>query len=125
MAARATAEQVKELIQTSLSDETIASNMVITANTYVNANLLAEGHSAATLKQIELYLATHFVAITEERGGLIRSEYGDAEEWLSDIYGSGLKSTRYGQTALLLDTSGVLARISSGSDKLKASFVVV
>ncbi len=125
MAARATAERVKEIIQTSLIDEVIASNMILTANEMVNAHLLTAGHTSKVLELIELYLAAHYVALTEERGGLTESEFGDARERYSDIYQQGVNSTRFGQTALSLDSSGLLAAAISGIEPLKASFRVV
>ncbi len=125
MAARATAERVKEIVSTNLSDETLASNMILTANLMVTTHLSTAGHTDKVLELIELYLAAHYVALTEERGGLIESEFGDARERYADIYQQGVNSTRYGQTALSLDSSGLLAAAISGIEPLKASFRVV
>ena len=122
--ARVSAEQVTELITTSLEESVILSSMVDTANLYVDTYLLEADHSDAILEKIELYLAAHFVAITEERGALKSSKTGDArDEWHTDYMGTGFNSTRFGQVALTLDTSGILAGV--GSAKLKAQFRVV
>lgn len=124
MAARVTADQVKEIITTQLSNATVLGSMIDTAHVFVNAHLLDAGHSDAILEKIELYLAAHFVALTEERGALTISKTGDAmEEYAFLPYGAGLNLTRYGQHALLLDTSGILA--SKGVPKPKAQFRVV
>lgn len=125
MASRTSAERVKEIVTTSISDEVVASNMLFTANNLVTTHLLNEGYSSDTLEQIEMYLAAHLVALSEEKGGLIRTQFGDAEEWYSDQYDTGLRMTRFGQTALALDSSGVLANISAAAKVLKAQFRIV
>lgn len=123
MAARVTAGQVKEVIETSLSDSVVTASMINTANLYVDTHLLDVGHSAGILGRIELYLAAHIVALTEERGSLKGGKFGDASEFLADVYSAGFRATRFGQFALSLDTSGTLARL--GQPLLKAEFVVV
>lgn len=125
MAVRTDVERVKEIITTSLADEVVASNMIVTAANLVDTHLLNAGHSANTLEQIEMYLAAHLVALTEEKGGLVRSQFGDAEEWFSDQYNTGLRMTRFGQIALAIDSSGILANISASSAGLKAQFRIV
>lgn len=124
MAARVTAAQVKEIIDTSIADNVLDSSMIDTANVIVDMYLLEEGYTEAYLTKIELYLAGHFVCITEEEGAHILSKTGDAtEEWAADWFGPGFQSTRYGQAALTLDSSGTLAGV--GSAQLKAEFRVV
>lgn len=122
MTARVTAGEVKEIIQTEISDDVILTNHIETANLFVDTHLTTK-HSAPVLKKIELYLAAHFVALTEERGGLTRSKVGEADESLANVYAEGFRATRYGQTALSLDTSGTLTRIAQ--TRLKAEFRVV
>lgn len=82
--------------------------------------------SADRQDQIVLYLAAHFVCITEERGGLRRSKMGDSDESYkapgnNDV---GLASTRYGQMAMMLDPTSTLSSLSAGA-KLKARFSVI
>lgn len=93
-----------------------------TANLIVEETLLDQGYSFSRLRQIELYLACHITALAEEGGGLVRSSIGDAADSWANVYGSGLKSTRWGQMALSLDSSGKLAAASS--TKLNALFDV-
>ena len=123
MSCRITPDEVKEVIKTTLENQVIKNSMIATANLVVDGNLLSYGHSTDLLRIIELYLAAHFVCLTEEKGGLVRSSTGDGAETYSDIYSEGLKSTRFGQQALALDTSGALARISTTT--LKAELRVV
>jgi len=124
MAVRVTVDEVRAIIETSLSDTIILDSMIDTANLYINTHLLGVGHTEEMLAKIELYLSAHFVAITEEGGTLQSSKMGDAEdEWETDYYKAGLNSTRYGQAAITLDTSDTLLGIGSGV--LKAQFRVV
>ena len=110
---RVIAAEVKELITTVKEDGVLESNFIDTAHTLVDTYLLGTGQSAGILKKIELYLAAHFVAITEEIGGIVRDAYGDSSVTLADVYGPGLKSTRFGLVALALDGSGVLTTITT------------
>ena len=124
MTARVTATQVKEIIETNIEDSVILASMIDTANVYVNTHLDGYGYSDDMLEKIELYLSAHFVAITEEGGALKYSKYGDASDaWDTSKLGGGLNSTRFGMTALSLDTSGILANVGSAS--FKAEFRIV
>ncbi len=123
--ARVSANDVTQLLDTKIEDSVILSSMIDTANVYIDTHLVpGAGHSDAMLKKIELYLAAHFVALTEERGTLKFSKMGDSSDAFSTSkLGEGLNATRFGQTALVLDTSGILA--SKGTSKLKAAFRVI
>ena len=125
MVARVTAGAVKEIISTNIADDVIDTNHIDTAHTIVEEHLvgLTPLLSDPMLKKIELYLAAHFVALTEEGGALTRSKLGDGDDSFANVYEQGYKSTRYGQTALAIDSSGVLSNISTTS--LKADFRVV
>ena len=109
MVARVSAGAVKEVVPTNLTDDVVTSNFIDTANVYVDTHLVpAAGHSDHILEKIELYLAAHFVALTEEQGGLTRKKIGDADESYANVFEGGLKSTRFGLQALALDSSGIL-----------------
>ena len=124
MAARTSAGAVKEVVATDIVDEVVTANFIDTANLFVDTHLVPDaGHSEAMLTKIELYLAAHFVALTEEQGGITRSKLGDADESFANIYEGGLKSTRFGLSALALDTSGILNNVAQTN--LKAEFRVV
>jgi hypothetical protein len=120
--ARVSAEEVKEVIETSLTDDTVCSNMIDTANLLVDTHL-GTTLSEQVLKKVELYLAAHFVALTEERGGITLSKMGDSSESYANVYTQGFNSTRFGQTALALDSTGVLTNVAQ--TQLKADFRVV
>ncbi len=124
MSARVTAGAVKEVVPTKLEDSVVLANMIDTANLFIDTHLVPNGtHTAAVLAKIELYLAAHFVALTEEQGGLTRSKFGDADESFANIYEQGFKSTRFGQQALAIDTTGILNSIATS--RLKAEFRVI
>lgn len=123
MVARVTAEAVQEVINTSIDANVILTNMIDTANVLVDTYLEPAGLDETVLAKIELYLAAHFVALTEEGGGITRSKLGDADESYANIFEEGFRSTRFGQTALALDSSGTLAGVAQ--TKLSAQFRVV
>lgn len=122
--ARVSVSQVKELIATAIEDSVILANMVDTANVIVDTHLLDAGLSDALLAKIELYLSAHFVAITEEKGALKSEKLGDSTDtWDTSYVDAGFNTTRFGQTALTLDSSGKLANASTSN--LKAEFRIV
>ena len=98
-----------------------------TANVLVDDQLLGKGLSTVLLKQIELYLAAHFASIMYTDGTLATQEIGEARERYHNIYKQGLQSTRYGQQAILLDTTGTLAELSAATEspRLRAEFQVI
>lgn len=121
---RIRAADVKKIIETNMEDADIMRIMADMANMFIDEHLADEGYSEEMLTKIELYLTAHFVAISEEGGTLTESELGDARDaWNTEHMGAGLRSTRYGQTVLTLDTSGALANVGTGA--LKAEFRVV
>ena len=114
--------EIKGVIETSL-DTTLFSGI---AASFISENLASKGFTDARLHQITLYFAAHLVCLSEERGGLRRSRTGESDESYKapGDKDTGLKSTRFGQMCLILDTSGTLAAISTNTG-LKASFEIV
>ncbi len=121
MAARVTDTEVKALIDVEASRD--ITSLIDVANRYVDKYLLPEGLTTAELKDIELYLAAHLVALTVERGGLTSEVMGDSEQSYANVYKSGFRSTRFGQMAITLDSTGILASVGSGG--LRAEFKVL
>lgn len=123
MAARVTEDAVKEVIRTTIDSDVVLTNFIDTANLLVDTHLESSGLSDRILTKIELYLAAHFVALTEEQGGLTRSKMGDSDESYANVFDQGFQSTRYGQAALALDSTGILTKVSQ--TRLRAEFRVV
>src|SRR5262245_27154183 len=88
-----------------------------TAQIIVNEKLLGKGLSGDLLDQITIYLTAHFATAGSGNGGLKSKKVGEATETYNTTgdKDTGLKSTGYGQTAMLLDSSGTLADLNSTS----------
>jgi hypothetical protein len=72
-------------------------------------------------KEIERYLAAHFASIAEPEisgSGILEHEIGATRVKFSDNLGEMLRTTRFGQQALVLDVTGKL----SGTGKSRALF---
>lgn len=103
------------------------SGFVKTAEVVVDDQLSDKELSGDVLDQITIYLAAHFATVGLDKGGLRSKKVGEATETYrnpgdKDI---GFRATSYGQTAMLLDTSGTLAGLNSNSSALPALFEVV
>ena len=59
-------------------------------------------------KDIVYWLSAHLISFANDRPA-IRNSADPVEIRYSDIFSSGLNSTPYGQTAIMLDTTGTLA----------------
>lgn len=112
--ARVAAEEVRVIIGEPVSTPVDA--QISIATTLVDDNLVGQGLSDPALKSIELFLAAHFVLLTLENGPLAKKMVGAANEGYHNVYKGGLLSTRFGQQAVLIDTSGILAELSDRSE---------
>lgn len=112
MAIRATVADVRIL----LDDSTATVDLFISQANIVVDELLAPGGSSSLsnerLALIETYIATHFATLVREKGAIQESQIGESKERYHNIYAAGFKATRYGQQAILFDTTGVLAKAS-------------
>lgn len=107
---RSTEAEVKEIIETSLTDEQVAP-FLKSANLLVTSVLTGQGYSDVVMADVERWLAAHFVSIRDPRA--IKEKIGDAEDTYQGKFGEGLKGTSYGQQVLLIEYKGILAEISS------------
>ena len=103
MAVRTTDDEVKEIIDTSLDDLT---PFILVASQQVDR---ISGLGTAVLKEIERWLAAHFVAIRDKRTS--KDSVGDSSHTYEGRTGMALDFTRYGQQAKLLDTTGTLRKV--------------
>jgi len=107
---RTSADAVKNIIETSLSDAVIEA-YIASANIFVTDALGSSSLSDDTLENIEMWVAAHFMAVTRER--MAKKEgAGGAEIEYTGEYGVGLNSTSYGQMAILLDTTSTLSLLN-------------
>lgn len=106
MATRATEAMVKEIIDTDLTAEQVTP-FLIAANTMVTDLLTGESYTTLTLKEIERWLAAHFVAVRDPQ--ITKEKIGDAQADYEGKTGMGLQSTRYGQQVMILEHHGILA----------------
>lgn len=118
---RVTSDEVREIIDIDASITDIT--MFITAGNLLVTNAFSGDTQVgdATLKEIERNIVAHLICCrdprpVEELNNDIKVVYSRA-----GVFSEGLKSTSYGQTALLLDFTGRLAKLG----KKKASFAMV
>lgn len=110
--ARVTEDEVREIIDNSAGIG--MSPFIAAAYTLVNKVSLkdtASELSAADLKEIERWLAAHFYAHRDQL--LQNRSTGGASGTFQGQTGMHFESTQYGQTALLLDTTGYLAGLQN------------
>lgn len=105
---RVTAQEVKEIIETSLSDNVIdtyinASNLTVTEILGTNTDL-----SSDQKKEIERFYTAHLIACTRTRQAQEEKLDEATIKYLGKT-GDGLDSTHYGQIVKQLDTTGTFA----------------
>lgn len=108
------------------SDDTVIQKFIANATSIVSGQLAGKGLTDSTLDLITTYVTAHLMVISQERGGLRRAKLGDVDESYV-VPGDGSfawTASRFGQTAIALDTSGTLAGQASNSGR-KAEFRVV
>lgn len=118
MSVRVTATEVKEIIETDITDSTI-DVYITSANALVNKALGTSSLGMALLKEIERWLTAHMIASTKERQTK-KEEAGTAKVEYTGDYGEGLASTSYGQMVMGLDTTGGMAKLGKKVIMLKA-----
>jgi hypothetical protein len=119
MANRVTHTEVVAIISTSITDVT---PFIDSANVIIDSVIEAtDSVSDEVLKEMELWLAAHLVAVRE---GVPQAEKtGDAQVTYQGKTGMGLMATTYGQQVLLLDPTGRFAE--RGTGKKRASIAAI
>lgn len=111
--------------QTSRSDADIQA-FINTAALIVSEQLTSSSLSLARKDQITIYLAAHYMVISDEGGGIKSKKIGDsAETYAVPDKTLGYGSTRFGQQALMLDTTDTLYQVGLKGSMLPAEFEVV
>lgn len=115
--ARVTEAEVREIIDV---DDSISLTPFITAaNITITAQMTGSGLAAATLKELERWLAAHFVAIRDPRTSS-ESIGGTSVSYNAPKLGAGLDSTPYGQQVKLLDSTGILSTVGMRRARIMA-----
>lgn len=114
----ATIDDVKNIIDTDLTDQEIQAILDTVGRmmdvVFADCNLPDEVYN-----DIQAYLTAHIIASTKERQAS-EEEAGTAKVKYTGKFGEGLKSTSYGQIALLLDTCGKLGNLGKQVVTIKA-----
>ena len=106
---RITVDDLVEIFETEFTEAQLSA-FVNSAHYLIQANLLSSGLSSDVLTEIHKYLAAHFASLRDQR---IESErVADVSMKYQGKTDMGLNATLYGQTALMLDTSGSLANLA-------------
>jgi hypothetical protein len=121
MSARVTAAEVKAIMPVNNPPSDSVINSFITGATNLVDNVLGSDTTLSDdlKKEIERWLTAHLISITlkrmasEEGAGGANIKY--AGEW-----GRGLSSSPYGQTVLVLDSTGKMATLDSKGAKIIA-----
>ncbi|MBI4137557.1 hypothetical protein HY469_05850 [Candidatus Roizmanbacteria bacterium] len=124
--ARVTIAEVEEIIDTDLSDAQITA-MISAANIIVTngpATSTKPALNSDELKEIERWLAAHFVCIRDPVS--LRAKIGDSDTWnfpasVTTAWGKGLLLTVYGSQAVAMDRSGKLANLGLQRGSFRAS----
>ena len=110
--ARVIYSDVTSIIDTDLCREDVET-MIDVASVMVADRLSSSGLSENILKEIERYLTAHLIQIREPEVSSVRIGPMATTYNSSDTSGKGFSSTRYGQMAIMLDTSGTLSEAST------------
>lgn len=117
--ARTTPDEVKEILDTDLSDTVI--DTFISCATEVITNVLGTDTTLSDelKRNIELWLSAHLIAATREQQ-IQNAGVGGANITYQGMTGKGLEATLYGQQCIRLDTTGKLAALGARRVKMTA-----
>lgn len=110
---RTTSDLVKGICEVDVSID--LTPFITAANALVTEACVPAGYDANRLELIETWLAAHFYSIRDPR--TIMEKAGEVFEQYENKVALGLNITRYGQQAMLLDTSHALAALSNINQK--------
>lgn len=117
--ARTTADEVKQIIDTDLSD-TIIEGYISGATEVVTYVLGSDTTMSVELKtEIERWLTAHMIASTREQQ-LSEAKAGPASAKFQGKTGMGLDATLYGQQVKAMDTTGKFATLGGKRASIKA-----
>ncbi len=109
---RVSAADVKKIIATALVDDEIDA-YILAAHQSVESTLAEEDVGEALKKEIERWLAAHFMATTRDQQ-LQQASAGPASATFQGKTAMGLNSTFYGQQVMVLDHTGAYRDMADG-----------
>lgn len=120
MAARVTADEVKEIMEDSTIDNSKIDAMIL-AGDLIITKVFSEDTTTGTdlIKEIERWFIAHMLSATLARTTTDEG-IGDVRIKYAGIFGEGLKATPYGQMVLTLDVTGKMARTGKLAPSLYA-----
>jgi len=119
--ARVTEAEVKQIIDTALTDDQVKP-FIRVANVLITNVLANEGYPASLLKEIELWLAAHYVAIRDPQ--VSKEKIGDVDAVYQGKTALGLEFTAHGQQVMTLDHHGKLAEISRSKGPAEVKTII-
>lgn len=110
--ARTTEDEVRAIIDTDITTDQMT-QYITSASTMIDGLFSNVSITDAMLVEIERWLTAHLIASSRERQAKEEGA-GGAYIKYSMLYGTGLKSSSYGQHAILLDYTGTLEKAGGG-----------
>ena len=114
MAIRTTAEQVSAIVEVDTSISLTPFIEVASALVDEVCATVEAGYADARLELIERWLSAHFICIRDPQASSEKA--GSVGQSLQNKVDLHFNQTRYGQMALLLDTSGTLAALQAQAE---------
>lgn len=105
----------KEIDEDTPETETIS--FINSAHVLVCNTLDGYGISTTLITEIERYLAAHFAVLAYP--SVQREQIGPMSNSFFGKLGTGLENTRYGQTAIAMDPTGILKEFSDGKRRIR------
>ena len=117
---RITAVEVRQIMENCTVDEQIIDAFIVGANELIT-NIFAGDSTVSPklLKELEKWLTAHMLAVTIQRTAA-EEEIMDARVKWTGYWGQKLLSTSYGQTVLILDYTGKMAKAGKASASMNA-----
>lgn len=115
-----TTTTVAEIFESNLSSGALQA-AIDTALILARDNLSGQGLDDDTYDRVTLYLAAHFAAVQRPRPA--SRGLGRANESYQGQTAQSLRMSYYGQTAILLDSTGLLAAMGDGQVKAEVTHV--
>lgn len=113
---RTTIQEVRDILEPNDLTDAVIESIINSASIMLDNLFANQTIATALLTEIERWVSAHMIASTVLRQTIDQGA-GGAYEKYPGAFGSGLTSTTYGQIALALDSTGLLA--TTGGKKIQ------